>query len=46
MTLERFSDTVSADTQKIFEVLYSVGGKEALGIDKLPDGMFDKSFSN
>ena len=45
VTLERFSDTVNEDTQKLFDIVYSVGGKEAMGIDKLPPGMFDTSFS-
>jgi NitT/TauT family transport system substrate-binding protein len=45
VTLERFSPTVNEDTQKLFDVVYSVGGKEAMGIEKLPSGMFDTSFS-
>lgn len=44
-TLEKFSPTVQQDTQKIFDVLYGIGGKEALGIDKIPDGIIDLSFS-
>jgi NitT/TauT family transport system substrate-binding protein len=43
--LERFSDTVREDTQKIFDTLYQVGGKEAMGVDKLPDGIVDTSFT-
>jgi NitT/TauT family transport system substrate-binding protein len=45
VTLEQFSSTVQPDTQKIFEVLFAIGGKEALGIDKIPEGIVDRSFS-
>jgi NitT/TauT family transport system substrate-binding protein len=44
VVLARFSPTVNEDLRKMFDALYSIGGKEALGIDKLPDGMIDQSF--
>ncbi|GIK80323.1 MAG: ABC transporter substrate-binding protein [Pseudorhodoplanes sp.] len=44
VTLEKFSPKVSEETQKIFQVLYSIGGKEALGIDKIPDGVIHPDF--
>ena len=45
VALERFSPTVKEDTQKIFDALYAEGGKEAIGVDKLPEGIVDLSFS-
>jgi len=42
--LERFSPTVEADTKKIFDALYAVGGKEAMGVDALPEGVVNLSF--
>lgn len=44
VTLERFSATPMEDVRKMFDVLYAIGGKEALGVDKLPDGIIDQSF--
>ena len=44
VVLARFSPNVDQDLQKMFDVLYAIGGKEALGIDKLPEGMIDQRF--
>jgi NitT/TauT family transport system substrate-binding protein len=44
VTLQRFSPTVNDDVRKMFDVLYGIGGKDALGIDKLPEGMIDQSY--
>jgi ABC-type nitrate/sulfonate/bicarbonate transport system substrate-binding protein len=44
VTLQRFSPTANEDVRKMFDVLYGIGGKDALGIDKLPEGMIDQSY--
>lgn len=45
VALERFSPTVKEDTQKIFDALYAEGGKEAMGVERLPEGIVDLSFA-
>lgn len=45
VTMDRFSADPMADTKKLFDSIYAVGGKEALGIDKLPEGIFNASIS-
>lgn len=45
VTMERFSDNPMAETKSLFDVLYAVGGKEATGIDTLPEGIFNTSIS-
>ena len=43
VTMDQFSADPMADTKKLFDKLYAVGGKEALGIDALPEGIFNTS---
>lgn len=43
VTMDQFSADPMADTKKLFDKLYAVGGKEALGIDTLPEGIFNIS---
>ena len=34
------------ETKQLFDVLYATGGKEAMGVDTLPSGIFNTSFSS
>jgi NitT/TauT family transport system substrate-binding protein len=45
VTLTKFPEGVNDDTRKMFDVFYSIGGKEALGIDNLPGDIFDLSYT-
>lgn len=46
VTMERFSSDPMDETRKLFAALHAVAGKDALGIDTLPAGMFSKSFAD
>lgn len=41
VTMDRFSADPIGETKTLFGPLYAVGGKEALGIDALPEGIFN-----
>jgi hypothetical protein len=41
VTLDHFSADPMSDTKSLFDVLLATGGKEAVGVDKLPDGIFN-----
>ncbi len=43
VTMDQFSADPMADTKKLFDKVYAIGGKEALGVDKLPEGIFNTS---
>jgi ABC-type nitrate/sulfonate/bicarbonate transport system substrate-binding protein len=45
VTMDRFSANPMAETKSLFDALYAVGGKEATGIDALPEGIFNTSVS-
>jgi NitT/TauT family transport system substrate-binding protein len=45
VTMAKFSADPMAETKKLFDVLYATGGKEALGIDTLPEGIFNTSIA-
>jgi hypothetical protein len=45
VTLAKFSDSVNDDTRKMFDVVFSIGGKDALGVDSLPSDIFDLTYT-
>jgi NitT/TauT family transport system substrate-binding protein len=45
VTLDKFSADPMSETKVLFDALYAAGGKEAMGIDKLPDGIFNTTIS-
>ncbi|WP_422033939.1 ABC transporter substrate-binding protein [Reyranella sp.] len=46
VTMARFSADPMGETRQLFELLYATGGKEAMGVDALPTGIFNTSFSS
>ena len=46
VTMSRFSADPMTETKQLFDVLYATGGKEAMGVDTLPSGIFNTSFSS
>lgn len=45
VTMAHFSADPMAETRQLFDVLYTTGGKEAMGVDTLPTGIFNTTFS-
>jgi len=45
VTMSRFSADPMAETKQLFDVLYAAGGKEAMGIDTLPTGIFNTTLA-
>ena len=46
VTMARFSADPMAETKQLFDVLYATGGKEAMGVESLPTGIFNTGFSS
>jgi NitT/TauT family transport system substrate-binding protein len=45
VTMDKFSADPMSETKVLFDALYAAGGKEATGIDRLPDGIFNTAVS-
>jgi NitT/TauT family transport system substrate-binding protein len=45
VTMDHFSANPMSETKALFDALFAVGGKEAMGIDALPEGIFNTSVS-